>query len=58
MLVENNDIAGVKKYVKDGNHLEDIYGNDGTPLLRAMRLYHYDDQIVMALLNAYLRLIW
>jgi ankyrin repeat protein len=38
--------------VKDGNHLEDIYGKDGTPLLRAMRLYHYDDQIVMALLNA------
>jgi ankyrin repeat protein len=52
MLVENNDIAGVKKYCKDQNFLEDIYGPDRTPLLRAMRLYHYDDQIVMALLNA------
>ena len=41
MLIENNDIAGVKKYVKDGNHLEDIHGTDRTPLLRAMRLYHF-----------------
>jgi len=52
MLIEKNDIAGVKKYCKDQNFLEDIYGPDRTPLLRAMRLYHYDDQIVMALLNA------